>query len=139
MSCFNFFPLINLHTIPHNGKAKTSFCKFIKTKNRNITFRKYSDPLLSTSLKHLWQKLQPQVFLGMTLQAWHNYIWDVSLIPLCRSTRALSGWIRSIAAQLFSGLFRDVRSGSSPGFGWATQSHSETCPEATPALSWLCA
>ena len=22
---------------------------------------------------------------------------------------------------------------------WATQGHSETCPEATPVLSWLCA
>jgi hypothetical protein len=45
----------------------------------------------------------------------------------------------SIVAQLFSGLSRDVPSGSSPGSGWATQGHSEICPEATPALSWLCA
>uniref|UniRef100_A0A674BPC3 Phospholipid-transporting ATPase n=1 Tax=Salmo trutta TaxID=8032 RepID=A0A674BPC3_SALTR len=30
-------------------------------------------PLLSTLLKHLWQRLQPPVFLGMTLQAWHTY------------------------------------------------------------------
>ena len=29
-----------------------------------------SDPLLSTFLKHLWQRLQTQVFLSMTLQAW---------------------------------------------------------------------
>ena len=50
----------------------------------------------------------------------------------------LSGWMGSIAAQLFSGLSRDVWSGSSPGSGWATQGNSETCPEATPALSWLC-
>jgi hypothetical protein len=35
----------------------------------------------------------------------------------------------SIAAQIFSGLSRDVRSGSSPGLGWAIQGHSETCPE----------
>ena len=27
----------------------------------------------------------------------------------------------------------------SPGSGWVTQVHSETCPEATPALLWLCA
>ena len=38
----------------------------------------------------------------------------------------------SIAAQLFSGLSRDVRLGSSPGSGWATQtfrdlSRSYTC------------
>uniref|UniRef100_A0A8C7UZA9 C-Jun-amino-terminal kinase-interacting protein 3 n=1 Tax=Oncorhynchus mykiss TaxID=8022 RepID=A0A8C7UZA9_ONCMY len=25
-----------------------------------------------------------------------------------------------------------------PGSGWATQGHSETCPEATPVLTWLC-
>ena len=43
-----------------------------------------------------------------------------------------------VAAQLFSGLSRDVQSGSSLGSGWATQGHSETCPEATPVLSWLC-
>ena len=28
---------------------------------------------------------------------------------------------------LFSGLSKDVRPGSSPGSGWATQGHSETC------------
>jgi hypothetical protein len=45
----------------------------------------------------------------------------------------------SIAAQLFLCLSRDGRSCSSPTSGWATQGHSETCPEAIPALSWLCA
>ena len=38
-------------------------------------------------------------------------------------------------AQLFSGLSRDVQSGSSPGSGWATQGNSEACPEDTPTLS----
>ena len=47
--------------------------------------------------------------------------------------------IPSSSAQIFSGLSRDVRSGSSPGSGWATQGHTETCPDATYALSWLCA
>ncbi|XP_078287455.1 SPRY domain-containing protein 3 isoform X5 [Rhinoraja longicauda] len=55
------------------------------------------------------------------------------------SSQALSGWMGSVDAQLFSGPARDVRSGSSPGSGWATQGHSQTCHEATPALSWLCA
>ena len=32
----------------------------------------------------------------------------------------------SLTAQLFSGLSRDVRLGSSPVSGWATQGHSET-------------
>ena len=39
----------------------------------------------------------------------------------------------SVAVQLFSGLSRDVQSGSSPSSGWATQGYSETCPEATTA------
>jgi hypothetical protein len=52
---------------------------------------KYSDPLLSTLLKHLWQRLQPWVFLGMTLQAWHTCIWVVSTEPL----KLLSGWMGS--------------------------------------------
>ncbi|XP_055510168.1 RNA binding protein fox-1 homolog 3-like isoform X3 [Leucoraja erinacea] len=36
------------------------------------------------------------------------------------SSQALSGWMGSVDAQLFSGPSRDVRSGSSPGSGWAT-------------------
>uniref|UniRef100_A0A673ZN07 U2 snRNP-associated SURP domain containing n=1 Tax=Salmo trutta TaxID=8032 RepID=A0A673ZN07_SALTR len=80
-------------------------------------------PLLSTLLKHLWQRLQPRVFLGMMLQAWHTCIWGVSPILLCRSSQALSGWIGSVAAQLFPGLSRDVRLGSSLGSGWV---HSVT-------------
>ena len=62
-----------------------------------------------------------------------------SLAHLYLGSFSLSGWIGSIAAQLLSGLSRDVQSGSSPGTGWVTQGHSDTCPKATPALSWLCA
>ena len=65
--------------------------------------------LYSTLLKHLWQWLQPRVFLGMRLQAWHICIFRVSPILLCRSSQALSGWMGSVAAQLFSGLSRDVQ------------------------------
>ena len=96
---------------------------------------KYSDPLLSTLLKHLWQRLQPRVFLVMMLQAWHNCIWGVSPILLNRSFKALSGWMGSVAVQIFSGGSRDVRMGSNPGSGWAIQGHSETCPKANPAFS----
>jgi hypothetical protein len=92
----------------------------------------------STLLKHISQRLQPWV-LFMTLQAWDTCIWGVSPILLYISSQALSGWMGSVAAQLFSGLSRDVRSCSSAGSGWATQIHSETCPEASPALFWRCA
>ena len=102
---------------------------FKKYKTEKSHSHKYSDPLLSTLLKHLWQWLQPRVFFGMTLQVWHTCIWRVSPILLFRSTQALSSWKGSVAAQLFSGHSRDVRSGSSPSSGWATQGHSETCPE----------
>ena len=64
----------------------------------------YSDPLLSTLLKHLWQRLQPWVFLGKMLKAWHTCIWGVSPILLCRFCQVLSGWMGSVVSQLFSGF-----------------------------------
>ena len=70
----------------------------------------------------------------MTLQAWHTCIWEDSPILLCRSSQTLLGWMGSAAAQLFSGLSREVGSGSNPGSGWAPQGHSETCPEVTHCL-----
>jgi hypothetical protein len=75
----------------------------------------YSDPLLSTLLKWLWQRIEPRVLLGMMLQACHTRIWEVSPILLCRSSQILSGWIRSVAGQLLSHLSRGVRSVSSTG------------------------
>ena len=48
------------------------FANVLNIKTEILHLRKYSDPLLSTLLKHLWQRLQPRVFLGMTLQAWQT-------------------------------------------------------------------
>jgi hypothetical protein len=62
----------------------------------------YSDPLLNTLLKHLWQRLQYWVFLGMMLQAWHTCIWGVSPVLHCTSSQALAGWMGSVTAQIFS-------------------------------------
>ena len=77
------------------------------------------------------EAITASILLGYdALQAWHTCIWGVSPIPLCRSSQALSGWMGSVTAQLFSGRCRNVRSVSSPSSGWATQGHSETCPEA---------
>ena len=114
-------------------KGKTGYTFFanvyknIKTEISHL--HKYSDRSLSTLLKHLWQWLQPWVFLGMTLQAWHTSIWGVSHVLLCRSSQALSGWMGSIAAQLFSGLSRDVRLGSSSGSGWALKDIQRLVPK----------
>ena len=68
-----------------------------KKKTEISHLHKYSDPLLNTLLKHIWQQLQHRVF------------------PFFYGDHALSGWMGSVVAQLFSGLSRDVRSGSSPG------------------------
>jgi hypothetical protein len=73
-----FFTLINIHTIHHNDKAKTGFYTFLliflKIKTEISHSQKYSDPLLSTLLKNLWQQLQTRVVLGMILQAFHTCI-----------------------------------------------------------------
>ncbi|XP_051558506.1 complex I assembly factor TIMMDC1, mitochondrial isoform X1 [Myxocyprinus asiaticus] len=69
-----------------------------------------------------------------------RWSWRVAaFVTLFKSSQALSGWIGTVSGQPFSGLSRDVRLGSSPGSGWATQGHSQSCPQATFALSWLCA
>ena len=41
----------------------------------------------------------------------------------------------SVATQIFSGLYRDVQSGSSPALARPLKD-LDTCPEAIPALSW---
>ena len=123
------FSLINpqVDTMQHNDKANTGLqtCKMYAIKITEIWhLHKYSDPLLRTLLKHIWQRLQHRVLLDLMLQAWHSCTWGVSPILLCRYSKTLPGWMGSVAAQLFSGLSRDVRSGSSPGSGWATHGHS---------------
>ena len=52
-------------------------------------------------MKHLWQRLEHQVFLVMTLQAWHTCICGVFPNLLCRSSQALSGLMGSVTAQYF--------------------------------------
>ena len=55
--------------------------------------------LYSVQLKHIWQRLQPRVFLGMTQQALLIWIWGFSAILICRSSQALSGWMGSVSGQ----------------------------------------
>ena len=42
---------------------------------------------------------------GLTIR--YTCIWGVSPIILCRASQALSGWMGSVTAQIFSGLSRD--------------------------------
>lgn len=62
-----------------------------------------------------------------------------SSIPLSIAFQAPSGCMGSIGTQPFSHLSRDVKSDSFPSSGWATQRLSQSCPEATCLISWLCA
>ena len=95
------------------------FCKSINKKTAILHLHKYSDPLLSTLLKHLWQRLQTRVFLGMTLQAGHTGICGVSSYFSAYHLRLCQvGWGVSLHSYF--------------------QGNSENFPEATPALSWLC-
>ena len=105
------------HTMPHNDKVKRFFVPI-------TNFHKYSEPLLSTLLKHLWQRLQPRVFLGMTLQAWHTCIWGLSPILLCRSSQALSDWERRCTAIYRSPEMFELWLGHSRTFRDLSQSHS---------------
>lgn len=65
----------------------------------------------------------------------HTYLWAVLRIPPCSTSQGPSGWMGSVSAQSFSYLSRDVQLDLSLGSGWATQGHSQSCPEATPLLS----
>ena len=96
-----FFLPSSIYTqYPHN---------LLKIKTEITHLHKYSDPLLSTLLKHLWQRLKPQVFVGMTLQAWHTCIWGVSPILLCRSSHALSGLVFALTCTVNCGTsYRQV-------------------------------
>ena len=75
--------------------------------------------------------------MGKSLQALHTWIWAVYPTLLDRSSQAPSDCMGSVYELPSSGLSADAIWGLTLGFGWATQGHSETCPEATPALSWL--
>uniref|UniRef100_A0A8C7QSH2 Euchromatic histone-lysine N-methyltransferase 1b n=1 Tax=Oncorhynchus mykiss TaxID=8022 RepID=A0A8C7QSH2_ONCMY len=79
------------------------------------------------------ETIKPWVFLGITLQPWHICIWVVSPILLCRSPQALSGWMGSVSAQLFSGLSRDVQVWP---LAWLVRD-IQTCPNATPTSNQI--
>ena len=82
------------------------FCKCMKVKTEILYLHKYSDPLLSTLLNNLWQWLQPQVFFGMMLQAWHPCIWwSFSHSPL----QILSSTVRLDGERCCTAIFRSLR------------------------------
>ena len=96
----------------------------------------YSDPLLNTLRSTFGRDNSLESSWVWRYKLGKSVIWE--FLPFFSADpQVLSGWMGRVAAKLFSGLSRDVRSGSRPGSGWATQGHSEACPEATPVLSWL--
>lgn len=78
-----------------------------------------------------------RVFLKMIPQARHTYMGSFVHYSFEHhlSSIRLDG---SVWAHLFSDLFRDVLPDSSLGSGWATHEHPQSCPEATPLISWPC-
>lgn len=61
-----------IQTITYNDNVKSFFVKSLQIyKKKHV--HKYSQPLLNTLLKHVWQQLQSGVFLSMMLQAWHTF------------------------------------------------------------------
>ena len=81
------FCILLIYTHTHTY-MKYIYISNIYIKHEISHLHKYSDPLLSTLLKHLWQRLQPQIFLGVMIQARHTCIWGVSPILLCRSSQS---------------------------------------------------
>ena len=107
----------------------------LKFKTEISHLHKYSAPLLCTLLKHLWQLLQPQVLLGMMLQSWHTCIgeflpfFSAEPLKLCQVEwgASLDSYFQFSPEMLDRAQFRALAG--------HTQGYSETCPEATPALS----
>ena len=119
---------------PIMTKQKQAFrnvCKRIIKKLQNYIY---------TSLQTLYSVLCWSTLAALTTSSLlghdatslaHLYLgsFSHSSLQILSSSVRLDGKHRCIA------IFRSLQRYSSPDSGWATQS----CPEATPALSWLCA
>ena len=80
-----------------------NLCTFLKTIITEIShLHKYSDPSLKTFLKRLCQRLQPQVFLGTTPQAWQTCPEMFDWVQV----RALAGPIKDIQRLVPKSLLR---------------------------------
>ena len=99
-------------------------------KSWNVCINKCSTSWVNTLEKCLWQWLQLQIFLSMSVSALHIRIWGFSPILLFRFAQTLSCWMGSIGEQQSSSLSTDSQWDSSRGFLWATQGLSHSCSEA---------
>ena len=129
-----FFPFSIYKQYPIMTKQKTFFLTFlqmyIKT-HGNVPFTEVFGPFTQYFVEAALAAITASSLLGCDATSLaHLYLGMFS----CSSLHILSSSVR-LAAQLFSGLSIDVRSGSSPGPSWATQGHSETCPEASVVLA----
>ena len=79
---------------------------YIKKSGELSHLHKYSDHLLSTLLKHIWQRLQPQVYLDIMLQAWHTCIWGSSFHS---SLHILSSSVRLYGERRCTAIFRSLQ------------------------------
>ena len=109
----SIFHLINLHTIPHkDSKKRYEMCYEISH------LHKYSDPLLSTLLKHLWQRLSVLGYDATSLA--HLYLGSFSHSSL----QILSSSVRLDREHRCTAIFR---LGHSRTFRDLSQSHSCNC------------
>lgn len=114
-------PLHNLFCCGLKTYLRETFADVLKNKSLNLSFtikfrslfQYFIEALVCTSFSHL------------SLGSLSNSSWQI--LP---SSVRLDG--KDVWAAIFWSLHR-----FSMGFCWATQGQSETCPRATPALSWL--
>jgi len=121
------FYLKTLHTIPHTDKVKKVCLKLLQIKNKTFTSVGYSQRLLNTLLKHLWQQLQPPLWVWCYKLG--NYFWAV--FPHC-SLQNLSGSIRLDEERRYTAIFRSLQRCSIRFNSGLWLSHSRTFTE----LSW---
>ncbi len=101
-----------------------------KKKIKKSDVHKFSQPLLNTLLKQLWQQLQPRVFLSMMLLAWHIYFWTVSTILFWKTFQAPSCWMGRVDFQISQELLSRVQV-------WALGGHSRTFTEFSRSHSFV--
>lgn len=122
--------LIDLHSVSHDDKVKTNLnvCKFVKKgKTETSHWHKYSDPSLSTLLKHLWQQLQLCLF-GYDTTSFTYLDWGIFCYSSLHSSFKLShvGWWPLVDSLFW--ILPEMLSRVRQSSGWATLGHSQSCP-----------
>jgi hypothetical protein len=107
-------------------------CKCITKINWNITF--VFKPITQDFVEAPLAAITASTLLGYDATSLEQlYLGSISHFSL----QILLSSVRLDGERHCKAIFRFLQ--RSPGSDWATQGRSETCPGATPVLSWLCA